>query len=86
MPHRVPETSLFWQTQAVMADTSDRAGLETSLFPILALHASRVSFQWELIAQLAIRSGLPGIVDLLRKAAEQRRRVSQSMEAARPIQ
>ena len=86
MPDRVPTTSLFWQTEAVMADASDRAGLEVSLLPILALHASRVSFQWELIAQLAIRSALPDVVDLSTKAAEQRRRISQRIEAARGIQ
>ena len=86
MPDRVPTTSLFWQTEAVMAEASDRTGLETSLLPILALHASRVSFQWELIAQLASRSGLPDLVDLLIKAAEQRRRISQRIEAARGIQ
>jgi hypothetical protein len=85
-PDRVPATSLFWQTTAVMADASDRAGLEAALLPILALHASRVSFQWELIAQLAIRSGLPDVADLLTKAAEQRRRISQRIEAARGIQ
>lgn len=85
MPDRVPTTSLFWQTEAVMAEVSDRA-VEASLLPILALHASRVSFQWELIAQLAIRSGLPNVVDLLTKAAEQRRRISQRIEAARGIQ
>jgi len=62
-----------------MADASDSAGLE-ALLPILALHASRVAFQWELIAQLAIRSGLPDVVDLSTKAAEQRR------ESARGIQ
>jgi hypothetical protein len=82
-PDRVSATSLFWQTQAAMADAADREGLEASLLPILALHASRVAFQWELIAQLAIRSGLPDVVDLLTKAAEQRRRISQRIEAAR---
>jgi hypothetical protein len=86
MPDRVPSTSLFWQTTAVMADASDRTRLETSLLPILAIHASRVSSQWELIAKLAIWSGLPDVVDLLTKAAEQRRRISQRIEAARGMQ
>ena len=85
VPDRFPTTSLFWQTEAVMAEVSDRA-VEASLLPILALHASRVSFQWELIAQLAIRSALPDAVDLSTKAAEQRRRISQRIEAARGIQ
>src|SRR4051794_10489129 len=39
MPDRVPTTSLFWQTEAVMAEASDRTVLETSLLPVLALHA-----------------------------------------------
>jgi len=82
MPDRLPATSLFWQTEAVMADASNGAGLEASLLPILALHASRVAFQWELIAQLAIRSALPDVVVLSTKAAEQRRLISQRIEAA----
>jgi len=83
--HRVYETSLFWQTQAVMANISEGAGLQ-ALLPILALHASRVSFQWELIAQLAARSGLPDLLDLLTEAAEQRCRVSRTVEAACLVQ
>jgi hypothetical protein len=33
IPDRTPATSLFWQTEAIMADASDRAGLEASLLP-----------------------------------------------------
>jgi hypothetical protein len=86
IPDRVPATSFYWQTTAVMADASETTRLETSLLPVLALHASRVSFQWELIAQLAIWSDLPEVVNLLTKAAEQRRRISQRIEAARGTQ
>jgi len=72
MAYRGYETSLFWQSQAVMAEAS--AGLQASLLPILAVHTWRVQFQWELIAQIAARSGPPDLVDLLTAAAEQRPR------------
>jgi len=83
LPLRQPvvNATFFWQTQAIVEEVRNGAEVEASLFPFLQLHVRRLSLQWQLMAELALKCGNSGIVDLLTKGAEARLRVRKSVEA-----
>jgi hypothetical protein len=77
----VASSSFFWQVQAVIDETSEPTGIEAALLPFLTLHTWRRYLQWQAMAQLALKCGVPELADLLMQGAQARRRVSLSVQS-----